>query len=161
MRKSIVLVLAIGVVLVGAVILIEAALLPIYHYTIPNRDNGVPIGTALWMHPAAPVASGGQTWYNLTLTVNQTLRLSDLSFILYTGSTVAQPPSTLTLEVVSSTLPVAEYNLTTQIWAWGGTQELSEGEGLDIEITHGDLVGDTLHAIGQGDFSSSTSVMFP
>jgi hypothetical protein len=35
------------------------------------------------MHPEAPTPSGSESWYNFTLTLNETVPLEDLTFIYF------------------------------------------------------------------------------
>jgi hypothetical protein len=118
------------------------------------------IAYSLWMHPAVPTSSGSETWYNFSLTVNQTIPLSDLSFIFYKVNMAAYPPPTFNFSVVKSSMAFAEYDFTTQVWTSGGSGHLVSGDGFEVEVTDQNLAGDTLRAIGQGTFSSYCSAQF-
>ena len=130
---------------------------------VPVRSSCcvTPIAHVLWMHPETPGASGNEFWYNLTLTLNETVPLTDLLFLLYSPANAVYTPPTGSLSVIRGTTLVAAYNLTGRNWASGMPGELLNGDWFEVQVSTWDLAGYRLAAIGQGPFSSVSSVEFP
>ena len=127
----------------------------------PTSVPATPIAHVFWMHTLTSTSSGNARLYNVTLTINQTIPVADLLFLLFNKSGAVVNPPTFSLTLMNVTLPVAIYNLTSQNWSSGGSGSIVGGEWLQVRTLGLNLAGYKMAAIGGGPFSSTSNVWFP
>lgn len=154
--------LAVPIITVGIALALVTLVLVFAMVRSPiGRDNETPIASVLWIHAPTYAFSGTNAWDNFTLTLNQTIPLSDLYFEMYSSSRAVITPAGASLSVIDAGSPVGNWNFYTGVWESGATGRLVAGEWLSLTLPGQSLAGDYLAAIGAGQFSSTTSVTIP